>query len=164
VAQELSLDLASARAYLAELERRGWVGPVLISSTGARESLVNIVLDESPNPSVALAPVDPRPGQRAVARASVLALIALMGMAALAWSGAGNALAQWFAVDTLSPFAAAIVRSGTPAAAPLAAWIVDQLLGLGDPDLGESAQRLQAAVWHAITLATVLAVALSLLR
>ncbi len=164
MAHELGLDLDSARAYLAEMERRGWVGPVLISSTGARESLVNIVLDESPRPSVTLSPVDPLSGRRAVARAGVLALVGMVGMAALAWIGAGEAIARWFAVDAASPFAAALVRSGTPAAAPLAAWVTDQLIGLGDPELGAKPERLQAAIWQTIALASVLAVSLSLLR
>jgi hypothetical protein len=153
--EQLKVDRARADGLLADLERNGAVGQTIITGTGARESLVNIVQDQPAGPQMTLLGTEPRLGWRSVAVALVGALGGLTCVALLAWIGVGAAVVRWLRVDLGSPTLAAVITNGLPLIGLGLGWLLEYPFRVGEDFVPARFLRVRSGIWSAAAIAAI---------
>jgi hypothetical protein len=153
--EQLKVDRERADRLLADLERSGAVGPTIITGTGARESLVNIVQDQPRGPAMTMLGTDPRMGWRAVAVALGGALGGLALVLLLAWIGVGAAVAAWFRVELGSPTLAAVITHGVPLIGLGLGWLLEYPFRSGEDFVPARFVAVRSAIWSAAAIAAI---------
>jgi hypothetical protein len=157
--EQLKVDRERAEQLLLDLERDGAVGPTIITGTGARESLVNIVQETASASPMTMLGTDPRLGRRAVAIALASALGGLTLVLLLSWLGAGAAVSRWFRAELGSPTLAAVLTHGLPLVGLGIGWLLEYPFRVGEDLVPWAHLRVRSAIWSgaailAITWAT----------
>lgn len=160
--RDLKVDRSRAEALLAELERRGAVGPTLIKGTGARESRINVVEDEAPGGLPVIAS-DQAAGRRMVALGLGCALLGLGFVALLTWLRVGDAVNRFLYVELGSPILAAAVRSILPSMGLLGGYLLEWPLRRAEDFAPFWAIRAHGWIWNGAALIAVLVAVLRLL-
>lgn len=153
--EQLKVDRARAEGLLADLERAGAVGPTIITGTGARESLVNIVQDQPRGPQMTLLGTDPRLGWRTVAVALGGALGGLAMVLLLAAFGAGAALSAWLRAEIGSPTLAAVITHGLPLIGLGLGWLLAYPFRVGEDLVPARFLRARSGIWSAAAIAAI---------
>jgi hypothetical protein len=160
--RDLAIDRERADALLAELERRGVVGPTVIKGTGARESLVNVVEDR-PVGGIAIAGPDQAAGRRVVLVAGLCALVGLVVVGGLTRLQVGEVVNRWLSVAVGSPILAAVIRSTLPSIGLIVGYLLEAPLRRAEDLAPYWAIRARGWIWSAATLGVVLLAVLRLL-
>jgi hypothetical protein len=161
--EQLKVDRARADGLLADLERNGAVGQTIITGTGARESLVNIVQDQPSGPQVTLLGTEPRLGWRSIAVALGGALLGLALVAVFAWIGIGAAVVRWLRVELGSPTLAAVITHGLPLVGLGLGWLLEYPFRVGEDFVPARFLRVRSGIWSAAAIAGIGWVTLRLL-
>ena len=161
--EQLKVDRDRAEGLLADLERSGAVGATIITGTGARESLVNIVQDHAAGPAMTLLGTDPRLGWRAVAVALAGALVGLALLLALARVGFGAAVSGWLRADLGSPTLAAVITHGLPLIGLGLGWLLEYPFRVAEDLVPARFLRVRSGIWSAAAIAAIAWMTLRLL-
>lgn len=165
LSQEMSIDRAEAQRLLAEMEIRGFVGPVIIAATGARESRVNVVMDASADDGRIVAPtLGAHETRRALLRGIAFAMLGVAIYVGIDAIGLGSALVAWFRVGLGSRTLAALVIALVPLIGPGIAWLAEAPFRQGEDLLSPHAMQVRALIWQGSTISLVLFSIVRLLR
>jgi hypothetical protein len=151
--EQLKVDRPRAERLLQDLERNGAVGPTVITGTGARESLVNIVQDRPAGPSMTLVGTDPRLGWRAVGLALAAALLGLGLVLLFSRLGLGAAVSGWFRAEIGSPTLAAVITHGLPLIGLGLGWLIEYPFRVEEDLVPYRFLSVRQGIWSAAILA-----------
>jgi hypothetical protein len=133
--------------------------------TGARESKVNIVEDETPKrPEDVFIGTDPDLGRRTVVVGLVGVVLALALEVALFRIGLGATISRWLRAEIGSPIAAAVITNVVPLAGLGLGWLIEVPFRPNEELVPGFHLRLRSGLWTIGSTLGVAYVIVSLLR